>query len=103
MVVKISSRRKKPAIIFALHQIQKENKYIKTIHIDSVARLLDVKKIDVYEVAAFYSMFELEKIGKHTISVCTNVSCMLNGSDEILSYLEKNLILRLENLQINFF
>ena len=79
-LLKFPHGEKKPAIIFALHQIQKENKYIKTIHIDSVARLLDVKKIDVYEVAAFYSMFELEKIGKHTISVCTIFFCFFFSS-----------------------
>ena len=102
-LLKFPHGEKKPAIIFALHQIQKENKYIKTIHIDSVARLLDVKKIDVYEVASFYSMFELEKIGKHTISVCTNVSCMLNGSDEILSYLEKKLNIKVGKSSDKFF
>ena len=89
-LLKFPKGENKSAIIFALHQIQKESKYIKSIHVDAVAEFLNLKKIDVYEVAAFYSMFELDKTGKHTISVCTNVSCMLNGSDEILSYLEKN-------------
>ena len=65
---------KKPAIIYALHLVQKENNYLKSSHIDAVANLLNLKKIDVHEVASFYSMFELEKIGKNTISVCTNVS-----------------------------
>ena len=64
---------------------------MKAKHINAVADLLNLKEIDVYEVASFYSMFELNKVGKHTISVCTNVSCMLNGSDEILNYLEKKL------------
>ena len=57
----------------------------------------------MYEVAAFYSMFELDKTGKHTISVCTNVSCMLNGSDEILSYLEKKLKVKVGSSSEKFF
>lgn len=86
---KFPAGEKKPAIIYALHLIQKDSKYIQSMHVDALAEFLEVEKIDVYEIAAFYSMFELDKVGKNTISVCTNVSCMLNGSDEILSYLEK--------------
>ena len=88
---KFPDDQKKPAIIYALHLIQKENKYIKSEHVDAVANFLGLKKIDVYEVASFYSMFETQHVGKHTISVCTNVSCMLNGSDEILQYIENKL------------
>ena len=93
----------KPAIIFALHLVQKENKYLESKHINAVADLLNLNKIDVYEVASFYSMFELNKVGKHTISVCTNVSCMLNGSDEILEYLEKKLKIKLGESSEKFF
>ena len=60
-------------------------------------------QIDVYEVASFYSMFELEKIGKNTISVCTNVSCMLNGSDEILLHLEKKLNIKVGSSSEKYF
>ena len=102
-LLKFPKGENKPAIIFALHQIQKESKYIKSIHVDAVAEFLNLKKIDVYEVAAFYSMFELDKTGKHTISVCTNVSCMLNGSDEILSYLEKKLKVKVGSSSDKFF
>ena len=59
--------------------------------IKSLANYLNVQTIDVYEVATFYSMFSLKPVGKNTISVCTNVSCMLRNSDEILSYIEKKL------------
>ena len=48
-------------------------------------------------------MFELEKIGKHTISVCTNLSCMLNGSDEILSYLESKLKIKVGESSDKYF
>lgn len=102
-LLKFPDGKKKPAIIFALHQIQKENKFIKKTHINSIAKFLRINEIDVYEVAAFYSMFELDKIGKHTISVCTNVSCMLNGSDEILAYLEEKLDLKVGTSSDKFF
>lgn len=102
-LLKFPDGKKKPAIIFALHQIQKENKFIKKTHINSIAKFLRINEIDVYEVAAFYSMFELDKVGKHTISVCTNVSCMLNGSDEILSYLEEKLDLKVGTSSDKFF
>ena len=102
-LLKFPDGKKKPAIIFALHQIQKENKFIKKTHINSISKFLGINEIDVYEVAAFYSMFELNKVGKHTISVCTNVSCMLNGSDEILSYLEEKLDLKVGTSSDKFF
>jgi NADH-quinone oxidoreductase subunit E len=102
-LLKFPDGEKKPAIIYALHLIQKENKYIKSKHVDAVANFLNIKKIDVYEVASFYSMFELEKVGKHTISVCTNVSCMLNGSDEILDYLERKLKIKVGNSSDKFY
>ena len=58
---------------------------------DAVATYIDVPKIQVYEVATFYSMFQTKNVGKHEISICTNISCMLRGSDEILSHVEKRL------------
>ena len=94
---------KKPAIIYALHLIQHETKYIRSEHVNAVADFLGLKKIDVYEVASFYSMFETEQVGKHTISVCTNVSCMLNGSDEILKYLEEKLKIKVGDSSEKYF
>ena len=63
--------------------------------IEELAKYLDVQKIDVYEVATFYSMFNLKPVGKNVISVCTNVSCMLRNSDDIVDYLEKKLKIKL--------
>ena len=56
-----------------------------------VAEYLDVTKIQVFEVASFYSMFNTQPVGKHEISVCTNISCMLRGSDQIVDHIEKRL------------
>ena len=63
--------------------------------IGALEQYLNVQKIDVYEVATFYSMFNLKPIGKNTISVCTNVSCMLRNSDQIVEYIEKKLKIKI--------
>ncbi len=63
----------------------------------SLAEYLQVNEIDVYEVATFYSMINTSPIGKNTISVCTNVSCMLKNSQEILEYIEKKLQTKVGN------
>ena len=59
--------------------------------LDAVADYLDMPKIAVYEVATFYSMYELAPTGKHIINVCTNISCLLSGSEEIMTHLEDRL------------
>ena len=83
---------KKSSIIESLLIIQHENNgYLTNELIESLANYLNVQKIDVYEVATFYSMFNLKPVGKNTISVCTNVSCMLRNSDQIVDYIEKKL------------
>jgi NADH-quinone oxidoreductase subunit E len=58
---------------------------------DQVADYLDMPPIAVYEVASFYSMFEHKPVGRHKICLCTNVSCMINGSDGILEHLGNRL------------
>jgi NADH-quinone oxidoreductase subunit E len=58
---------------------------------DQVADYLDMPAIAVYEVATFYSMFEHKPVGRHKICLCTNVSCMINGSDGILEHLSNRL------------
>ena len=62
---------------------------------DDVAAYLDMPNIAVYEVATFYSMYELKPVGRHKVCVCTNVSCMINGSDRIVEHLEKKLEVKL--------
>ena len=58
---------------------------------DRVADYLDMPSIAVYEVATFYSMYEHKPVGRHKICLCTNVSCMINGSDNILEHLNNRL------------
>jgi len=62
--------------------------------LDAVAEYLQMPAIAVYEVATFYSMFELEPTGKHVINVCTNISCLLSGSEALMAHLEKRLGIR---------
>ena len=58
---------------------------------EAVAEYLDIPAIQVFEVAAFYSMFETQPVGRHSISVCTNISCMLRGGEKILGHVERKL------------
>ena len=82
---------KRSAVIGGLHAIQHDYGYLPVEQMDLLAEKLEISAIAVYEVASFYSMFELEPVGKHTIAVCTNLSCMLRGGEEILNYLEEKL------------
>ena len=84
--------RKRSAVISALHAVQHENHgFLTTDLMDAVAEYLDLPTILVYEVASFYSMFETKPVGRHHLSVCTNISCMLRGSQEVVDYVEKKL------------
>ena len=91
-VAKFPEGRQRSAVISALHAAQHENKGFLTPEImDAVAAYLGMSPIEVYEVAAFYSMFETKPVGEHSISVCTNISCMLRGSAELVEHIERRL------------
>ena len=77
-VTKFPKERKRSAVISALQAVQHENQGFLTQDLmEAVAEYLDLPPIQVYEVATFYSMFETDPVGRHCISVCTNISCML--------------------------
>lgn len=83
---------KKSAVMSALTAVQNANDgYLTRALMDEVADYLDIEPIEVYEVATFYSMYEHQPVGKHKICVCTNISCMLRGSDEVMEHLKKRL------------
>ena len=91
-VAKFPPDRKRSAVISALHAVQHENGgFLTTDLMDAVAAYLELPPILVYEVASFYSMFETKPVGRHHISVCTNISCMLRGSQEVVDYVEQKL------------
>ncbi len=81
------------ALLAALRAVMHEDHYLSIEKMDAVAEYLNLSKIAVYEVASFYSMYEMDEksAGKNTIAVCTNVSCMLNGSDKIVEHIEEKL------------
>ena len=80
-VAKFPPDRKRSAVISALHAVQHENHGFLTVPLmDAVADYLGLPPILVYEIATFYSMFETKPVGRHHVSVCTNISCMLRGS-----------------------
>ncbi len=87
---------KRSAVIGALHGAQHANHgYVTVEQMDAIAAYLELEPIKVYEVASFYSMFETRKVGRHNVSICTNVSCMLRGADDIVEHVEKKLGIKL--------
>jgi NADH-quinone oxidoreductase subunit E len=91
-VAKFPPDRKRSAVISALHAVQHENNGFLTSELmDAVAAYLELAPIQVYEVATFYSMFETKPVGRHHVSVCTNISCMLRGAEEMVGHVEKKL------------
>jgi NADH-quinone oxidoreductase subunit E len=88
--------RQRSAVIGALHAVQHENDgYLTPELMDAVAEYLELPNIQVYEVATFYSMFQTKPVGRHNVAICTNVSCMLRGADDIVEHVEKKLGIRL--------
>ena len=84
--------RQRSAVIGALHAAQHENNgYLTEALMHSVADYLGLPKINVYEVAAFYSMFQTHAVARHNVAICTNVSCMLRGADDIVAHVEDKL------------
>jgi NADH-quinone oxidoreductase subunit E len=94
-LAKFPPDQKQSAVLAALREVQHENGgYLTTALMDAVAEYLEMPPISVYEVGSFYSMFELKPVGRHTVSVCNNISCMLRGGDELLAHIEKKLGIR---------
>jgi NADH-quinone oxidoreductase subunit E len=91
-VKKYPEGRQRSAVFVALREVQHENRGYLTVELmDAVAAYLKLEPIMVYEVASFYSMYETRPVGRHSISVCTNISCMLRGADDILAHIEGKL------------
>ena len=84
--------RQQSAVIAALHAVQHENHgFLTTELMDAVADYLDLPRIHVYEVATFYSMFETRPVARHNVAICTNISCMLRGAEDIVQHVERKL------------
>jgi len=95
-IAKYPSAQRQSAVMAALRIAQKENGgHLTTELMDQIAGYLKMPKVKVYEVATFYSMYELQPVGKYKICVCTNISCMLCGSRKIVNYLEDKLQIKM--------
>ncbi len=91
-VQKYPPEQRQAGVLYALREVQAENGgYLTQSLMDAVAEFLHMPPIAVYEVASFYTMFELNPVGKFVISVCTNIACMLCGSEELLVHFKQKL------------
>jgi len=89
---KFPEGRQRSAVIAALHAAQHDNQGFLTREVmEAVADYLELPPIQVFEVAAFYSMFETRPVGRNSISVCTNISCVLCGAESMLAHVERKL------------
>jgi NADH-quinone oxidoreductase subunit E len=87
--------KQKSALLPALHLAQDSfDGWLPTELMDYVASLLNIEPIEVYEVASFYSMFNLKPVGKFIFEVCQTGPCMISGSDDIISYIQQQLAIK---------
>lgn len=96
-VARFPAGKQRSAVISALHAAQHENRgYLSRELMEGVAAYLGLPAIQVFEVATFYSMFETKPVGLHSISVCTNISCMLRGAKRFFPTWKSGLALKRE-------
>jgi NADH-quinone oxidoreductase subunit E len=92
IIARYPEGKEKSALIPLLHIAQEENAgWLSVEAMDYVASLLQIKPIEVYEVATFYSMYNLKPVGRYVFEVCQTGPCMLNGSDGIIDYIKQTL------------
>jgi NADH-quinone oxidoreductase subunit E len=92
IIARYPDGKQKSALIPLLHLAQEEfGGWLSPESMDYVASILNIEPIEVYEVATFYSMYNLQPIGKHLFEVCQTGPCMLNGSDGIIDHIKKKL------------
>jgi NADH-quinone oxidoreductase subunit E len=88
---KYPAEQKQSAVMAALRFVQDEKGWISNDDMADIADYLGMPKMAVYEVATFYHMYNLKPMGKHTLTVCTNLSCTLCGAGDTVAYLESRL------------
>jgi NADH-quinone oxidoreductase subunit E len=92
IIARYPQGKQKSALIPVLHIAQEEfGGWLDVPVMDYVAEILSIKPIEVYEVASFYTMFNLKPVGKYLFEVCHTGPCMLNGSDNIIGYIKEKL------------
>ena len=91
-IARFPPEHKRSAVLQALSAAQHQNQgYLTADLMDAVAEYLELPAIHVYEVASFYSMYETRPVARHNVAICTNISCMLMGSDTIVEHVESKL------------
>ena len=91
-VAKFPPDRKRSAVIQGLMAAQEQNGgWLSDEIIAATAKYLGIPPVWAYEVATFYSMFDLQPVGRHKVSICTNISCWLNGAEDIVRHCEGKL------------
>ncbi|MBS1626536.1 MAG: NAD(P)H-dependent oxidoreductase subunit E [Bacteroidetes bacterium] len=92
LVARYPEGKQKSALLPVLHLAQNSfGGWLSTETMNYVAELLNITPIEVYEVATFYSMYNLKPVGKHVFEVCQTGPCMINGSDNIINYIKEKL------------
>ncbi len=95
-IAKFPAGRHRSAVLSALRAAQEQNQgYLTPELLEAVAEYMKLPPVQVYEVASFYSMYELQPCGRHHVSICTNISCMLRGAQELVEHAEKKLGIKL--------
>lgn len=91
IIARYPEGKQKSALIPVLHLAQEEYGWLSAETMDYVASLLQLEPIEVYEVATFYSMYNLKPVGKFLFEVCQTGPCMINGSDDIVEHIKQRL------------
>lgn len=94
-IAKYPPEQKQSAVLAALRIAQEEHEFLSPEIMDAVASYLGMPSIAVYEVATFYTMFELRPVARNIINVCTNISCMLCSCSDVVNALEQRLNIKL--------
>ena len=90
-VAKYPPGQKRSAVMAALAVVQDEHGWLSTEAMDAVARYLEIPPVAVYEVASFYTMFNIEPIGRFKLTICTNLPCALQGATAAAAHLKRKL------------
>lgn len=91
IITRYPADRQKSALLPILHLAQNEWNWLSAPVMDYVAGLLNIQPIEVYEVATFYTMFQIEPVGKYVLEVCRTGPCCLRGAENIIEYIENRL------------
>jgi len=95
-LAKYPPEQRQSAVLHALHVVQTQNDgWVSRELMDAVADYLGIPRVLVYEVGTFYSMIELEPVGRNMVALCTNISCMLCGAESLVEHVENKLGIRL--------